>query len=80
VLLITRGFSEEEARTAVILVTPSRAALNTVLREDPRIFYRILWVDERTVYLEDWTVTGWNLDLQTGEMILTPTPMPTPEP
>jgi hypothetical protein len=32
------------------------------------------------LYLEDLTVTGWRLDLQTGEMALTPTPIPTPQP
>jgi len=80
VLLVTRGFSEGEARTAVVLVTLSSAVPKTVLQEQPRIFYRILWVDEHTVYLEDLTVTGWKLDLQTGEMALTVTPVPTPVP
>lgn len=80
VLLVTRGFSEEESRTAVVLVKLHSLAQKSVLQEDPRIFYRIQWVGEQTVYLEDLTVTGWSLDLQTGEMILTPTPMPTLEP
>jgi hypothetical protein len=51
-----------------------------VLQEDPRIFYRIDWVDEHMLYLEDLNASAWTLDLQTGEMTLTATRMPTPGP
>jgi dipeptidyl aminopeptidase/acylaminoacyl peptidase len=80
VLLVTQGFSNEEALTDLVLVNLGRLSQETVLHEDPRRFYRIQWTDEHTLYLEDLTVTGWRLDLQTGEMVLTPTPIPASQP
>jgi len=80
VLLVTQGFSQEEALTDLVLVDLRSGTQERLLEQDPRIFYRMLWIDEHTLYLEDWTVTGWSLDLQTGEMILTPTPIPTSGP
>ena len=80
VLLVTRGFSTEEALTDLVLVNLLSPTEKRVLQEDPRLFHRIQWIDEHTLYLEDLTVTGWRLDLQTGEMALTPTPIPTPQP
>jgi hypothetical protein len=79
VLLVTQGFSMEEALTDLMLVNLPTHAQKTVLRGDPRSFYLIRWLDGRTLYLEDRTVTGWSLDLQTGEMTLTATPMPSPQ-
>jgi len=80
VLLVTRGFSTEEALTDLVLVNLLSPTEKRVLQEDPRLFHRIQWIDEHTLYMEDLTVTGWRLDLQTGEMVLTPTPIPTPQP
>ena len=81
VLLVTWGFSWEEARTDLVLLNLCSRTQEVLLHDDPRIFYRIQWIDEHTVYLEDrLTVTGWSLDLETGEMILTPTPIPAQEP
>jgi len=80
VLLVTRGFSMEEALTDLMLVNLLSPTEKRVLQEDPRIFYRIDWVDEHMLYLEDLNASAWSLDLQTGEMTLTATPMPTPGP
>jgi hypothetical protein len=80
VLLVTRGFRWEEARTDLVLLNLRNHTRDVLLEDDPRIFYWIEWIDEHTLYLEDLTVTGWRLDLETGEMILTPTPRPTQQP
>ncbi len=80
VVLVTWGFSWEDTRTDLVLLNLRSGAREAVLEDDTRIFYRIAWVDRHTLYLEDLTVTGWSLDLETGEMILTPTPVPTQEP
>ncbi len=78
VVLATSGFSLDEARTDLVLVDLRNVAQKTVLTDDPRTFWRIDWVDANSVYLEDFDGSGWLLDLRSGEMVLTPTPAPTP--
>jgi len=74
----TTGYDYDEARTTIVLVSLRSPGQKTVLADDPRIFWRVEWIDDHTLYLEDLTASGWLLDLGSGEIVSAPTPPPTP--
>ena len=78
VVRATTGFDYDEARTTIVLVSLRSLAQKIVLADDPRIFWRVDWIDDHTLYLEDLADSGWLLDLRSGKIVLAPTPTPMP--
>lgn len=74
VVLVTKGLSFEDALSSVVLADLKSHGQKTLLRDDPRLFYRVEWVDARTVYLEDWQAQGWKLDVISEQILPVPTP------
>jgi dipeptidyl aminopeptidase/acylaminoacyl peptidase len=78
IVRVTDGYSYEDARTTVLLISLQSLAQKTLLADDPRFFWRVEWLDEHTLYLEDMASSGWRLDLRSDEMIPAPTPTAMP--